>query len=194
MSSHSNPFPHLQCISTNFPFTLTHCQITAAAYDGQKHIFATVHENGTLLDSLSLPGNTHCLQGKCILVVQCVTSQVLHLLSSVSILESSWIRVSFIKHKIRKTVHPILCRFRKKVPLDLFGWTACWSKSFKADLSSWICMKALPLQRTSLHGEIELTLESTKLKSESDYFLVALSCCVSYKVGDYRTLIYILLF
>ena len=40
-------------------------------------------------------------------------------------------------------------------------------------------MKALLLQRTSLHGEIELTLESTKLKSESDYFLVALSCCVS---------------
>ena len=76
-------------------------------------------------------------------------------------------------------MHPILCRFRKKVPLDLFGWTACWSKSFKSDLSSWICMKALLLQRTSLHGEIELTLESTKLKSESDYFLVALSCCVS---------------
>ena len=40
-------------------------------------------------------------------------------------------------------------------------------------------MKALLLQRTSLHGEIELTLESTKLKSESDYFRVALSFCVS---------------
>ena len=40
MSRHSNPFPHLQCISTKFPFTLTPCQITAAAYDGQKHIFA----------------------------------------------------------------------------------------------------------------------------------------------------------
>ena len=37
--SHSNPFPHLQCISTKFPFTLTPCQITAAAYDWQKHIF-----------------------------------------------------------------------------------------------------------------------------------------------------------
>ena len=55
MSSHSNPFPHLQCISTKFPFTVTPCQITAAAYDGQKHIFRTVHENGTLLDSLSCP-------------------------------------------------------------------------------------------------------------------------------------------
>ena len=39
MSRHSNPFPHLQCISTKFPFTPTPCQITAAAYDGQKHIF-----------------------------------------------------------------------------------------------------------------------------------------------------------
>ena len=52
MSRHSNPFPHLQCISTKFPFTLTPCQITAAAYDGQKHIFPSVHENGTLWDSL----------------------------------------------------------------------------------------------------------------------------------------------
>ena len=39
MSTHSNPFPHLQCVSTKFPFTLQPCQITAAAYDGQKHIF-----------------------------------------------------------------------------------------------------------------------------------------------------------
>ena len=39
MSLHSNPFPHLQCMSKKFPFTLTPCQITAAAYDRQKHIF-----------------------------------------------------------------------------------------------------------------------------------------------------------
>ena len=39
MSLHSNPFPHLQCICTKFPFTLTPRQITAAAYDGQKHFF-----------------------------------------------------------------------------------------------------------------------------------------------------------
>ena len=75
-----------------------------------------------------------------------------------------------MKHKIRKTVYPILCRFRKKVSFDLFGWTACWSKSFKADLSSWICMKALLLKRTSQQGEIELPPESTKLKSESDFW------------------------
>ena len=36
------------------------------------------------------------------------------LLSSTQILESSWICVSFIQHKIRKTVYPILSRFRKK--------------------------------------------------------------------------------
>ena len=72
--------------------------------------------------------------------------------------------------QIRKTMYPILCRFRKKVPFDLFGWTACWSKSFKADLTSWICVKALLLQRTSLQGEIELPLQSTKLESESDFW------------------------
>ena len=33
------PSPHLQCISAKFPFTLTPCQITAVAYDGQKHSF-----------------------------------------------------------------------------------------------------------------------------------------------------------
>ena len=75
-----------------------------------------------------------------------------------------------MKHKIRKTVYPILCRFRKKVSFDLFGWTACWSKSFKADLSSWICIKVLLLKRTSQQGEIELPPESTKLKSESDFW------------------------
>ena len=91
-------------------------------------------------------------------------------LSSTQILESSWICVSFIKHKIRKTVYPILCRFRKKVSFDLFGWTACWSKSFKADLSSWICIKVLLLKRTSQQGEIELPLELAKLKSESDFW------------------------
>ena len=92
------------------------------------------------------------------------------LLSSTHLLESSWICVSFIKHKIRKTVYPILCRFRKKVSFDLFGWTACWSKSFKADLSSWICIKVLLLKRTSQQGEIELPLELAKLKSESDFW------------------------
>ena len=91
-------------------------------------------------------------------------------LSSTQILESSWICVSFIKHKIRKTVYPNLRRFRKKVSFDLFGWTACWSKSFKADWSSWICMKALLLKRTSQQGEIELPPESKKLKSESDFW------------------------
>ena len=73
-------------------------------------------------------------------------------------------------YQIRKTMYPILCRFRKKVPFDLFGWTACWSKSFKADLTSWICVKALLLQRTSLQSEIELPLQSTKLESESDFW------------------------
>ena len=56
------------------------------------------------------------------------------------------------------------------MPIDLFGWTACWSKSFKADLSSWVCMKALLLQKTSQQGEIELPLELMKLKSESDFW------------------------
>ena len=32
-------FPHLQCISIKFPLPLTTCQITEAAYDGQKHTF-----------------------------------------------------------------------------------------------------------------------------------------------------------
>ena len=32
-------FSHPHCISTKFPLTLTPCQITAAAYDGQKDIF-----------------------------------------------------------------------------------------------------------------------------------------------------------
>ena len=68
---------------------------------------------------------------------------------------------------------PILCRFRKKVPFDLFGWTACWSKSFKADLSSWICMKALLQNRTSQQARrnwITLPPDSTKLKSGSDFW------------------------
>ena len=73
-------------------------------------------------------------------------------------------------------MHPILCRFRMKEPFDLFGWTACWSNSFKADLSSWICMKALLLQRTSQQlNKAKLNyhwspLESTKLKFESDFW------------------------
>ena len=37
-------------------------------------------------------------------------------------------------------------------------------------MSSWICMKALLLQRTSQQGEIELPPESTKPKSESDFW------------------------
>ena len=31
--------PHPQCVSTKFPLPLTTCQITEAAYDGQKHSF-----------------------------------------------------------------------------------------------------------------------------------------------------------
>ena len=49
-------------------------------------------------------------------------------------------------------------------------------------------MKALLPQRTSQQGEIELPPEATILKSESDFFryffLAALSCFVSCKVGD----------
>ena len=95
-----------------------------------------------------------------------------------------------MKHKIRKTVYPILCRFRKKVSFDLFGWTACWSKSFKADWSSWICMKALLLKRTSQQGEIELPPESTKLKSESDFWrYFRISCHARWEIKR-ETLIY----
>ena len=63
-----NPFPHLQCISTKFPLTLTPCQITAAAYDGQKHIFSLPWMEMVLRWILLLV----------ILVTQCVASQVLH--------------------------------------------------------------------------------------------------------------------
>ena len=95
-----------------------------------------------------------------------------------------------MKHKIRKTVYPILCRFRKKVSFDLFGWTACWSKSVKADWSSWICMKALLLKRTSQQGEIELPPESTKLKSESDFWrYFRISCHARWEIKR-ETLIY----
>ena len=112
------------------------------------------------------------------------------LLPSTQILESSWTCVSFMKHKIRKTVYPILCRFRKKVSFDLFGWTACWSKSFKADLSSWICIKVLLLKRTSQQGEIELPPESTKLKSESDFWrYFRISCHARWEIKR-ETLIY----
>ena len=95
-----------------------------------------------------------------------------------------------MKHKIRKTVYPILCRFRKKVSFDLFGWTACWSKSFKADLSSSICIKVLLLKRTSQQGEIELPPESTKLKSESDFWrYFRISCHARWEIKR-ETLIY----
>ena len=175
MSSHSNPFPHLQCISTKFPFTLTPCQITAAAYDGQKHIFPyrawkwysvgfSLHVQHSLEGNVPLSRNVSRHKRSTDFII---------LLSSTHLLESSWICVSFIKHKIRKTVCPILCRFRKKVPFDLFGWTACWSKSFKADLSSWICMKALLQNRTSQQARrnwITLPPDSTKLKSGSDFW------------------------
>ena len=120
---------------------------------------------------------------------KCSTDFII-LLSSTHILESSWICVSFIKHKIRKTVYPILRRFRKKVSFDLFGWTACWSKSFKADLSSWICIKVLLLKRTSQQGEIELPPESTKLKSESDFWrYFRISCHARWEIKR-ETLIY----
>ena len=106
-----------------------------------------------------------------------------------------------MKHKIRKTVYPILCRFRKKVSFNLFqrrfhcfslagGWTACWSKSFKADLSSSICIKVLLLKRTSQQGEIELPPESTKLKSESDFWrYFRISCHARWEIKR-ETLIY----
>ena len=159
-------------ISNKFPFTLTPCQIIVAAYDGQKHIFPyrawkwysvgfSLHVQHSLEGNVPLSRNVSRHKRSTDFII---------LLSSTHLLESSWICVSFIKHKIRKTVYPILCRFRKKVSFDLFGWTACWSKSFKADLSSWICIKVLLLKRTSQQGEIELPPESTKLKSESDFW------------------------
>ena len=97
------------------------------------------------------------------------------LLSSTQICESSWICVSFMKHKIRKTVYPILCRFRKKVSFDLFGWTACWSKSFKADLSSWICEGLAPTENKSTRRNWITT--GVRL-------LAPLLCFVSCKVGE----------
>ena len=134
-------------------------------------VFLTVHENGTV--GFSYMSNTLTLSLRYyILVMQRVTSQVLHWFYNSSFLHIN-IRIfmnSCKFYQIRKTVYPILCRFRKKVPFDLFGWTVCWSKSFKANLTSWICVKALLLQRKSLQGEIELPLESTKLESKSDFW------------------------
>ena len=136
---------------------------------GRNIFFLTVHENGTLWDSLYMFNTIFKVMYHHAMC--CVTSAApLILLSATQILESSWICVSFIKHKIRKTVYPNLCRFRKKVSFDLFGWTACWSKSFKANLSSWVCTNVLFLKKTSQQGEIKLPPESTKLKSESDFW------------------------
>ena len=136
---------------------------------GRNIFFLTVHENGTLWDSLYMFNTIFKVMYHHAMC--CVTSAApIILLSATQILESSWICVSFIKHKIRKTVYPNLRRFRKKVSFDLFGWTACWSKSFKANLSSWVCMNVLFLKRTSQQGEIKLPPESTKLKSESDFW------------------------
>ena len=150
-----------------------------------------------LLGSLTCPTHWHCLWGNnYILVTQCVTSQVLHWFYNSSFLHIN-IRIfmnSCKFYQIRKTMYLILCRFRKKVPFDLFGWTACWSKSFKADLTSWICVKALLLQRTSLQGEIELPLQSTKLKSESDFWRHFRVLCHARLVGDAYLLAHIYIF
>ena len=144
--------------------------------------FLTVHENGTLWDSLYMFNTIFKVMYHHAMC--CVTSAApIILLSATQILESSWICVSFIKHKIRNTVYAILCRFRKKVSFDLFGWTACWSKSFKANLSSWVCMNVLFLKKTSQQGEIKLPPESTKTEVWVR-FLEALSCFVSCKVRD----------
>ena len=70
--------------------------------------------NGAMLDSLTCPTLflkviylSHALCHK-----RC--TNVIFPLSSMKILESSWICVSFIKHKIRKTVYPIL-------PIDTYA-------------------------------------------------------------------------
>ena len=93
--------------------------------------FLTVHENGTLWDSLYMFNTVLKVMYLSHAMCHVTSAALILILSSTHLLESSWICVSFIKHKIRKTVYPILCRFRKKVSFDLFGWTACWSKVSK---------------------------------------------------------------
>ena len=69
---------------------------------GRNIFFLTVHENGTLWDSLYM-FNT-ILKVMYHHAMCCVTSAApIILLSATQILESSWICVSFIKHKIRNT-------------------------------------------------------------------------------------------
>ena len=105
---------------------------------GRNIFFLTVQENGTLWDSLYMFNTPSSIQGNVSYSRNVsrhnLSTDFIILLSSTQILESSWICVSFIKHKIRKTVYPILSRFRKKVSFDLFGWTACLIKKFESRL------------------------------------------------------------
>ena len=105
---------------------------------GRNIFFLTVQENGTLWDSLYMFNTPSSIQGNVSYSRNVsrhnLSTDFIILLSSTQILESSWICVSFIKHKIRKTVYPILSRFRKKVSFDLFGWTAFLIKKFESRL------------------------------------------------------------
>ena len=85
----------------------------------------------------------------------------------------------FIKYNIRKTVYPILCRFRKKVPFDLLD----------RKVSKPTCLSEfVRLPCSTAQGEIEL-LPLISLKFESDFldnifwqhFRVS---CHALKVGD----------
>ena len=99
------------------------------------------------------------------------------------ILETLWTCASFIKHKIRKTVYPILCRFRDKMPWSV-RLDSLWSKSFKADLLVFLNLYyglAAKDNKSTRRNWITTGVSETEVWVR--FLSQALSCFVSCEVG-----------